>query len=409
MARLARLLALVLSIGCGSPSVDTPDASTDERVRPPAPAEAAWMQCPPGWSATDDAIGCHPWPSGELTECADGEARFPGRDECEPLGAVCPAGEYAEDLPSSGVRYVSRSGTSEGDGSMERPFDSIARALEDAREGTFIAVGAGTFAVGFLELGPGVTLAGACASRTTIRTEHLEPGRALVAARSGMARIRDITLGGSLLGVVATGAGTTLDLRGVVVDAPRGIGVLALSGALVAGEGVMVRDVRPGSDGNAAGLATQGGIIDLARVRVERVPGISVFATGAGSQLRARDAHLRDTQANAGAGGGYALSAQQGASVQLERTLIEGGLEVGIKIADPETRVVLTDVVVRDASAPGRATGGAGLAVGTGATLEPSASSWSGRRTSGCSCSMHERGEACDEVQRLEQDGFLKR
>lgn len=363
--RASLTLLLICTVACGG----SPPSNTAP-LAPEAPAPPT-SECPPHWQPAEGGLGCEPWAAGESIECPDGEARFPSHAACEPLFIACPAGEYAADLPATNVRYVSQGAAPDGDGSVAHPFDSITRALEGAAPGAVIAVGAGTFTVpSFLELGPELSLVGACAARTTIRSEHIERGRPFLRIRSGTVRLHGLTLAAPLIAVASTGPGTMTDLRDLIVEAPTSIALFATDGARITGGGVLVRDVRPGSDGKAAGITvTRGGIVELMRIRIERVSGFGVLASDPGSRVALTDSHIRDIRLDQTSGSGHPASANSGSEIVIERSLVESGFEVGLKFGGVDTRGTLRDVVVRDIEMRS-GMGGAGIAVGAGATLD---------------------------------------
>lgn len=369
--RTSITLLLIFIAACGeAPSRDMPDAGTMGAVPlPPEPPTPPSSECPPNWHRAEGGLGCEPWAAGESIECPFGQTRFPSQTGCEP--PPCPDGEYASELPAGQVRHVSQRAAADGDGSIARPFDSIARALEGAAPGTVIALGSGTFTVpSFLELGPELSLIGACAARTTVRSDYVERGRALVRARAGTVRLRGLTLTSSLVSVASTGPGTLIELHDVIADAPSGIGLLATDGARIMGTGVIVRDVQSGGDVKSAGIAARrAGIVELTRVRIERAPGYGVLASDEGTRVALVDAYLVDTRPDGSLGICYSVLASAGAEVRLERTLVEGGLGVGLSFGEVGTHAILRDVVVRDVGMRDEEWG-AGVAVGLDASLD---------------------------------------
>lgn len=161
------LVAGACSGGTGDDA--TPDA--DVIAAPLPPALPALAPCPPGWREVDDdpdAIpGCDPWPEGGQAGCAGDEAHFPGEPACARVGRACPAGEWAEDLPATGVLYVRAGGAAGGVGTMAAPFGTIAEAIAAAAAGTTIALGKGSYSEA-VQVPGSVTLAGACVAETTV-------------------------------------------------------------------------------------------------------------------------------------------------------------------------------------------------------------------------------------------------
>src|SRR3990172_8535120 len=151
---------LVLVLGCGdgkkaSSSGDAaPDAGNDaapvfEPTAPEEPALPSFVPCPAGWREVADEAGsfdtCDPWPTDGPSSCADDEAQFVGGTGCERIGTACPAGDFAEGLPASGVVYVKAGAAAGGDGSLGAPFATIAEGVAAADSGDVIALSKGTF------------------------------------------------------------------------------------------------------------------------------------------------------------------------------------------------------------------------------------------------------------------------
>ena len=184
------------------------------RTAPIPPALVDWDSCPSGWSAVrdGDVVACEPWSTRPAVACPDGEAWFVGGDACEPVGAACPAGEYADDLPTSGsVLHVRAGAAAGGDGSTASPLGTVAAALARADAGTTIAIAKGTYVEDALEVPAGVDVIGACAAETLLRTERVEPGLALVSVRAGTVSIAGVTVSGSLGGLAAAGPGIRVE------------------------------------------------------------------------------------------------------------------------------------------------------------------------------------------------------
>ncbi len=223
--------------------------------------------CPRGWVAQPDADGvvtCAPWPDAvDPPACADGEAWFPGGGGCTPLGPACPAGDFAADLPATGVLYVATSAAPGGDGSRGAPFGTIADALRAATPGTVVAVGKGTWDEA-ITVPAGVTLEGACVAETRIApTSTTSSAAGAVVAGNGDV-VRNITISGSRPGFVIEGV--SAQVRDVVVDGTT-VGVAAISGATLDAGGLVVRNIA------GHGIELQWFPCDAASVRRSRCGG----------------------------------------------------------------------------------------------------------------------------------------
>ncbi len=208
------VLLAVLVAACGSPNVVVIDASVE-------PPDAGWVRSPPmlpeptmephavcptgfGVVALDGATACEPWAGGARPTCARGERLAAGLG-CVPLATDCGA-----DVPpevASGALLV-REGSTGGDGSVERPFGTIADAI--AVGGSSLALAPGRYdAPPVLD---GLTIVGTCPDRTTL----VLPGPTTVAH----GELRRLALTGP--GVLTVSRAGELTLRAIEVTALAG-------------------------------------------------------------------------------------------------------------------------------------------------------------------------------------------
>ncbi|NIS34287.1 MAG: hypothetical protein GWN73_34305, partial [Actinobacteria bacterium] len=245
---------------------------------------------------------CEPWPESGRADCGPNEFHLPGTAGCAGVGPACPAGEFAEGLPATGVLYVTAAGTGDpaADGSRARPFESIEAALAVASPDSTIALSRGEHVlVDGLRLESAITVVGACAEATVVRNEPEEPvaGAALqttvklVAAGAG---IRGLRITGDRAGVLVNATGTTIE--GVIVDEAYGLGV-----GIVAGADVVVRDVL-----------------------------------------------VQRTRPTVGGRFGRAVNVDGGAQASIERVAFRDNHEVAMSVADATTAVSLTSAVIAD-------------------------------------------------------------
>ncbi len=336
--------------------------SVAEPAVPEAPAPPG-RSCPAGFTTTADGV-CDPWPDGPL-DCGPAEIHVPGSDGCEQLGPTCPGeGEWAADLPASGVRYVKSGAPAGGDGSRTAPFASIGDAARASGAGDVVALARGTYAEAVGNLRGGVTLRGACAGETIIVAPS--PVAATLTVAGMDVAIRDVTLSGSGLGVSASGS-VSVRLENVIVDGNENLGIEATFGAHVEAEGLIVRGTRAGIVGRGLDVE-QEGTATIRRAVFEDNSGIGVFAADGG--VVALDAVVvRQTRSGTGSEG---LHAQGGASVTVARSVFEDRRESGVLAFDEGTEVTLEDVVVRrivPTSAVSAESSGHGVAVHEGARV----------------------------------------
>jgi len=375
----------------GGPDAGGIDAAAGTEPAPPAPPELG--ACPAGWSrgTVGEVAVCDP---GDPTECPAGEERFHGG--CGPVGA-CPAGDFADDLPATGVRYVAPGGT--GSGTRDAPFGTLAAAMSGAPAGTVVALAKGRYPER-VTMRAGVTLRGACAAETVLEAAPATIG-ATYAIRSSVADavVSDLSI------EEVEGAGVVLDggslrLERVRVAGARSYGVVATIGTLAA-DRLVVRDTRLDGDGSGFGVVVSGGAATLvdtlvagnhgiglvvaegAAVTLERVvsraqvpvgdDAVGIGVDGAGSSLTATDILLEDARGTAlgvtggatatvdglvvrhvradGARMGFALSAVGESTADVRRAWFHDAQGTAAAMTG-RGRLVLTDVVIDATVAP---------------------------------------------------------
>ena len=236
--------------------VDARDAGVVSVATPMPPR---W-DCPTGWLA-HDLPAPHCAPPGDRVACAADEARFIDSTSCVPVGP-CPAGEYADGLPTDGVLFV-RSGAT-GRGTLGDPFGTIAEALAVARSGDTIALARGSYDEP-ITLPDGVAIVGACPGETHLRWSGIDASRPVVFVTAGdSARLEGVTIGPvGGVGIVANGA---LRLARVIVQQPVGAGILVTTIGSVSGEDVVVRGTTPrGGTSGGMGVIVDGGTLNASR------------------------------------------------------------------------------------------------------------------------------------------------
>lgn len=368
----------------------------------------ALTPCPAGWREVPSTeVGgvttCDPYPEGGAIECPVGQGHFPGEPACAPIGSACPAGEWAEGLPDDGTVVFVRPGASGGDGTREAPLGRIIDAMTVARDGDTIALARGRYDEA-VRMRLGVALRGACAAETLVSTSSGSP---VVEVLSPRARVSDVTLGpSSTYGVRVDGDLASLVLEGVVVDRATRTAIRVVNGASLVARELVVRATAPIDTGDfgiginlqygasaeidraifernhdvtvsvedtasrlvlsnavvrdtqshpieglfGRGLAvTDGGTLELRVVLVERNRDGGVLAMGVGARLIASDVVVRDTLPRAvDAYDGRGIGVQEGAYAEIQRVLLERNHLLGFFAAEPGTRALLSDVVIRD-------------------------------------------------------------
>jgi len=322
-------------------------------IAPPAPP--VWT-CPTGWS-TVAASGslparCAPW-SETPAECGAGELRAPGEPACRPLGAACASDGWPVLAASSApVLYVRAGASAGGTGTRTAPFPRVADALAAVTApGTVVAVATGTYDE-LLTVGAGsdVVIIGACPTGTTLRAPTADDMVAAIEVSGGTLTLRDLAITGPRRGVRAS-AGGALTLEHVRVHDVRVQAVLVVSGTLSAHD-VLIESVGPRSSDGFLGRAIdvqEGTTATVERAVLRDLRNTGIIAWDPGTTLVVRDTVVRDVESHLNDGRfGDGIAAQPGASVTLERVVVERVRRVGLLVLGPDTTLSASDFVVRD-------------------------------------------------------------
>ncbi len=252
--------------------------------------------CPAGWrrnaDGTCDAV--------MRTDCGRESAAVPGGLCVTTRESDCPATEYADvGAETVGAMVLhARAGAdpSVADGSVARPFATIAAAAARAMDGSWILVAAGTYDES-VDVRSNLHIVGQCAAHVTIHGLGTTPI------------------------VRATGASSTLDLRAVMVTG--------------AGNGVVAE--------NAAR-------VQLRSVRVSRATGRGIRASGMGSSIECADVWITDSLQDPIDRSAYGVGvvAEAGANVRGTRVAITGNRWSGVSASGPGTTVSFTAIAVQD-------------------------------------------------------------
>lgn len=317
---------------CVRPCPEPPAPAPPEAPRPPV-----FLPCPDGWEEVERAgvAVCEPWPRGRA-RCPQGEVHLPGEPGCTPVGARCPEGRFAAELPSDReVRFVDPAAPAGGDGGSAAPFADLGVAFAAAPEVRVFALSAGTHHLPAIELPDGTALLGACAERT-----HLVPQAARLEVPARALALSDLTLLGGALNLDRG----TLALRGV--ELTEGAQLWAVSSQVTA-RGLAIRGM-PGT--SPSGFAA-GTVADLEGLVVDG-PGIQAF--GGGTRVAIRRASFTGSWWTD-------LYVTEGAALELSGAALEGA-DAHAVLVQGGAQARLSDVVIRD--------GGPGVTVDGGGRLE---------------------------------------
>lgn len=315
---------------------------------PAAPAMPVLTPCPDGWREIDagDYATCEPWPERGPSDCGAGEAHFPGEPGCRTVGAACPAGDFPEGLPPEArVLYV-RAGSTGGEGTIAAPYGRIYDAMVRATGGTFIALAKGTYSE-LVEIRPGVTIVGACAAETVLRTSLASgAGDALITARGRDTALRSVTIGASARrGILALGD-VSMSLDGVILDAVTDVGVLVATGAHVSARDLVVRDVVDLPGNGSAGVGAVDATLDVDGLSIERAAEVGLIVSGPGVSHVTRAA-VRDTQPDAAGANGLGVGLEAGSTLELTSAVLEHQRVMSV-YAVGGSSLVARDIVIRD-------------------------------------------------------------
>ncbi len=378
------LLAWLAACDAPAPAADTgpPAADAGPALAPPAP-EIPWLPageppldaprlspCPPGWrevppASEDDVATCDPYPVGGALECPPGQAHFPGEPGCAPLGAPCPSGEWADDLPDDGTVLFVRAGEpAGGDGTRARPFGAVADALALASSGQTVALSRGTFTER-LVLSRDVTVRGACAEQTILTPV------AYVAVRVELAtvRVRDLSIRDAAENGIQVEEGATLELDGVAIERPGETALIVWGPATVVARSIHIR----GAPGSYLGILVDGAsgapVVDVRRAIIEAIPDTAIQAWNADADLRLADVVIRGTTSEPDFPS-QAIAMFGPSTLELTRVLLESNQSRAIDAWGEGATVRMEDAVIRDTLPSADGSGGGGLFGGDGAVVE---------------------------------------
>lgn len=357
LARTAAAVALLASAcgdGGGAPDATAadagpPDAWAGPPTAPAPPMLVSWS-CPAGWTAVPDGelgfFTCAPPEPAAASDCAAGAVPALGETGCRPLGAPCPAGDYAEGATGVVLRVLAGAPPG-GDGSEAAPFDTLANAITAAPAGATILLSKGTHAAAAI-IGKSLEIRGACAAETVLVAPPPPPAAPDTAALSvgtGTVTLADFTLTGARLGLRA--AGGTTAVRGVHFDDLWGAAVVVDSAILSLSDAAVTR-TRLYSNGERgfALLALDGSEVTVERAYLAANHQQAVRAEG--SSISLVDTIIAGTEPMASGTAGQAIVVTDGGRVTAERALLTGNTEASVVVIGQDGLVSLTDAVVRD-------------------------------------------------------------
>lgn len=232
--------------------------------------------CPSGWSERTLQSGptvCDPFPAGRL-DCAVDEWQPLGSAACVRIGPECPAGDFADDEPATGIVYV-RAGATGGDGTRAAPYGTVREAVDGAADGETVLVAAGAYMGEVLVLRRPVRIRGTCLGAVF-------GSGSSISVRSPGVVVENLRFEGAARGIV--GWSGDFVARSLAVRDVGGPGIASF-GADAVVEDVSIRDARE------EGLRWSRGEVTARGVEV-RNAGLSVFLCDLGATCRLEDVVL---------------------------------------------------------------------------------------------------------------------
>lgn len=322
--------------------------------------------------------GCRPI---REASCTSDQYWRPGFQGCRPVTSPCPLG--ADPVWSSTTApnsyYVHAGAVSGGDGSIARPFATIAEAVRQAGDGATLLLSASTFAE-HPSLGGDVTLIGAC-ERTEVSGFSVTGGRVrardLVLNSMADRSTIDVARGGALdlarviFRATSTAAVHTLEVSGTATvadalfDAPAGNGITVTAGRTrirgieirehhargfyVAGGEVQVTDsLISGAPGANRGISVLNARVEIARTLLENSGAAGIHAAD-NAMVTVSQSLISGTRSFVspleGATDGTGIFAQVNAVVSVDRTVIEDAEAYGIIAQEAATFSVRDSIV----------------------------------------------------------------
>lgn len=360
----------------GAPPVAAPVIDWLPDGRPPV-ALPVMTPCPTGWGEilVDGVTACDPYPS-DVAACGPGQAHFPGGAGCEEVGDACPAAGdlYSPTLPTDGtpILYVAAGGT--GTGTLAAPFGSVQAAMDAATPGTTIAIGVGTFAEE-LTVRDGVTLHGACASRTVLRPPPPASLVGILEVLDGTLVVKNVTLSGTRPAIAVagvTGGSPHVTVHGVYATGAIFAGVVVNTNGVLDGDRLVVRDTVPliadvpslmllrGQLGEGMDVGS-GAQVTLRQAIFERTYAAGVGVAAAATRVRLEDSAIRDTRPQQSDGLLGTGVVHQSGTVELVRTHLSNNTTAAVFLYTAAARMTLQDVVMESQVADPTGFGGGGI------------------------------------------------
>ncbi|CAN92891.1 putative cell surface protein [Sorangium cellulosum So ce56] len=405
---------------CGPDEITLPTGKCQPAGLPPD------MPCPPGQLALEDGrcqpAGVPPEACGEgfvadgrggcsailpEDECPEGQMAIPGETSCRNV-ASCGEGPWGDIPVEANTQFVDQSyAGDDSDGTKDKPWTTIQRAISKADSGAIVAVAEGTYEEDVLISGKAVRLWGRCPGLVEIRGVGKETAavRVLRTKASGT-EIRSLAVTGPSMGIRIAGAHdisvgqvwvhhtqdfgiaiayadgpASVALKASLIEENHRVGVSVFSSEAMI-EGTVIRSTKSKIN-ETTGLGiyiADGDLTGESRERIERAS-VSIRASIIewnheygilinGSDAKIETTVIRDTQPNEDKSGGYGIGivdaynttdTGQRASANTRASVIERNHNIGVYVHGSDTEIEAT--VVRSTQASTAEEGGRGIVI----------------------------------------------
>ncbi|AUX39976.1 uncharacterized protein SOCE26_013710 [Sorangium cellulosum] len=438
VASLWALIIAILPIGCGDPSDAAKACAPGEVAReggvcepaPCGPGESTLepgvcqpaglppeMRCPPGQLALQDRrcqpAGVPPEACAEgfvaggdggcaailpQEACPEAQMAIPGETRCREL-APCGDGPWGDIPVEVNTQFVDQAYTGDdSDGTAERPWTTIQRAINNADRGAIVAVAAGSYVEDVVISGKAVRLWGRCPGLVEIQGSGTQLGAVQVLrAKASGTELRSLAVTGADIAIAISGARdvtieaawvhevrdigivvedgygpTSVRLKGSLVEQSHEAGVF-ISGSDATIEASVVRGTQPSGEGRGGwGIAVRNDpdtgerasvTVRACLIEANHRVGVGVF----GSDALIEASVVRGTQPGEDGTGGLGIEVSDGlstgerASVTVRACVIERNHDIGVAVIGSVATIEAT--VIRGTQPRPDGRGGPGIGV----------------------------------------------
>ncbi len=279
-----------------------------------------------------------------------------------------------EELPGDVHLDVNYAGD-DSDGSREKPWTLYGYAVGQVQAGGRIVFAAGDYDQGML-VSKSISLVGRCSSMVTIsgvRQGTYEP--TVVEVKGDVeVTVSDVTLSGPGVGLFAL-SGALLSVERVRVQEGVGVGIVAFqSGTSLVASEIEVVGTKPDSQGlYGYGMeANSGASVTVTRSRVLENHAAGIAAFGGDASVEGSELWIAHTQLSPSGRFGYGAQAGDGASLSLSLSLVSDNHRAGLAASGAGTSAEIDAVWISSTEQDAEGRGGSGLEVESGATVSAS-------------------------------------